>query len=223
MAGPALSHAAASRPGAGKGASKDSIRINPSILAGDSVSRAEWDFFLAPEKAGVFAYFHGKYGAEDAPDFWTREFHGERPMDMLQARARKNLVRAKLEQRLACRAGLLPDPGWSAFLADFERENRRRAQALQEGKPVYGPKQLEMRAYYAYRQSNLVIQLKRALAKDGMAPGENAISRAYDSLKATRYRTGTGFIPYADVREGIYQQLLDAAFERLLDSMSAAR
>jgi hypothetical protein len=80
-----------------------------------------------------------------------------------------------------------------------------------------------MRAFYAYRQSNLVLQLKRALAKDGMAPDENAIARAYDSLKTTRFRTDTGFVPLADVRAGIEQQLLDAAFERMLDSLSAAR
>lgn len=163
-------------------------------LAGEPVAEAEWDLFLEPERAAVFAWFRKRYGAEDSPDFWDRDFNGDKPGEMLRARARKNLVRIKIEQKLARREGLIADIGWDAFERDLSAENRRRAEALAKGAVIYGPTVLDARSYYLYRQSNLIIRLKESLARKGLEPGEAALRSAYDSLKAGRFSDDTARI-----------------------------
>ncbi|MDB5105961.1 MAG: hypothetical protein JWP91_3650 [Fibrobacteres bacterium] len=212
-AGPVLSgcrkpEAASAAPGAGEVLS----------VAGEAVAPEELALFLDPERAAVFGYFHRKYAAEDSPDFWGHDFGGERPAEMLLALARGNLARIKIEQKLARREGLLPDIGWKAFLDDLDRENRGRARALRAGEAVYGPTAMDARAYYLYRHSNMVIRLKESLARNGMEPGEDRIRHAYDSLKRSRYAKAP--VPYAEARAVIRQELLDAAYEREIDSLT---
>ncbi len=191
----------------------------PFEIAGEPVSKAEWRHFLQDEKAGVFSFFHTNYGAQDAPDFWLRNFGGKIPRDELQRRTRATLAGIKIEQLLARENGLVEDISWEGFLAEFARENRRRSAALKEGAVVYGPTRLDERGYFKYRHSLLVIRLKEALARKGLEPAERELSRSYDSLKTSRYASDTGYVAFTEVRAKIRQQLIDARYGKAIAAM----
>lgn len=188
------------------------------MIAGEPIAQAEWDLFQEPERAAVFNRFHQLYHAEDSPDFWTRDFGGGKPVDMLRERARHNLERIKVEQKLARKAGLIQDISWKGFVRDFNKENRRRSQALRSGQVVYGPKVMDAREYFDYRHSNMVIRLKEDLAHQGLEPPESRVRHMYDSLKSSRFAD----LPYAEVRAVLRQQLLDTAYEAKVDKLLRA-
>ena len=193
----------------------------PTQVAGEPIAEGEWELFQMPERASVFTYFHDKYGAEDSPDFWTHDFQGERPDELLRNRTWKSLARIKIEQGLALKEGLLADIGWQAFLDDLKRENKRRSKALETGAALYGPTSFDERTYFQYRHSNMVIHLKEKLAPEGLEPDEARLMRVYDSLKTSRYADNPDFGTYPQQRSILRQRLLDEAYERRIDTLLA--
>ncbi|MDQ6419553.1 peptidylprolyl isomerase [Paenibacillus sp. LHD-117] len=68
----------------------------------------------------------------------------------------EELVKVKAAQQEAIQYGLLKDGSYHAFLKEWREENERRARALENKEPIYGPKQYTEKMYYDYRQSILL-------------------------------------------------------------------
>jgi len=51
---------------------------------GLGICAEEFKSLLAAERAGVFAYFREKYGAQYGPNFWTSRYQNQGPTDALQ-------------------------------------------------------------------------------------------------------------------------------------------
>lgn len=78
--------------------------------------------------------------------------HSEEAMD--------RLLEIKVAQQLAVKYGILKDSSFSAFLKEFDLENKRRAKALTNKEVIYGPRQYSQLTYYDYRHANMINSLK---------------------------------------------------------------
>ncbi|WP_127589188.1 peptidyl-prolyl cis-trans isomerase [Paenibacillus koleovorans] len=143
------------------GANLANVTAAVATVNGEVVEAREFAAFLMAERSKVYAYFQSKYGAEDSHAFWNKPYNGETPMDKIISDTWKKVVAAKVQQSLGVQAGFLQDTSYTAYLKQLQAENERRLQAARNGKPIYGPKQLEAKTYYDMRQSQLLEDLRR--------------------------------------------------------------
>ncbi len=67
----------------------------------------------------------------------------------------------------ASKAGLLPNPGYSAFLTQLDAENSRRFEAVQAGEVIYGPQQYTEENYRAYLIGTIKEAMTQVYLMDG--------------------------------------------------------
>jgi hypothetical protein len=121
---------------------------------GEPIELAEFRDAMTEERVGFLQSYAGASRAQPAP------------LDLLKERALDALISRKLVQLIMKRHGLAPDITYSAFLARWDAENRRRADATAAGTPVYGPLKLSARDFFAYEFSNTLRELKLLLQRD---------------------------------------------------------
>lgn len=93
------------------------------------------------------------------------------------------IVQAKIIQLEAVKYGLLSSASYASFQSRFNKENERRAQALEHKEVVYGPRQYTEENYYNDEFSRLVVQLKEALTRGSMDLSEETLKQQYESHK----------------------------------------
>lgn len=146
------------------------------------VDPREFRLILDHVKAQVASDFKVRFDADASPAFWTASYEGEVPMEKAKQMALEQVKRVKTEQLLARQYGLLDDLSYSAFLDQWRKENERRAEAVKRNQVIYGPKQYDEWGYYMYRNTNLVLKLKRLL--DGRDV-EEEVSRQVGDAEVT--------------------------------------
>ncbi|MBO9607113.1 MAG: hypothetical protein J7639_14230 [Paenibacillaceae bacterium] len=181
---------AASKAPISRDDSRDEATVAIATVNGEPLDLREYRAIVRTERAGVFAYFQGKYGAEDDKDFWTRSYAGEIPLEKLKEEALRTAVGIKTLQLLGKENGLLADASYAAFLQELRTENARRKEEIAHGRPIYGPKQWEEAAYYERKLADLRQQLGKKLGDEAFARlAEDKAMRAEVNVNEALLRT----------------------------------
>ncbi|MEV6483033.1 hypothetical protein [Streptomyces sp. NPDC051576] len=152
----------------------------------------EFALYLTQERAATFAHFRQAYGVSDGPGFWTTPHGGTTPAAYARKLALADVTHATVVLGLAHREGLLADPGYDAFLADWAAENTRRAKAVAAHQVVYGPAQYTEANYLSYVLHNLDAQLETELAANGtIAVPDGLDTQARQAYVHTHYQSLT--------------------------------
>ena len=143
------------------------------------------EFLLIAERArtGIIRYYRVNYKIGYGEDFWNMNIDRQTPGDLLKQRTLDTLVSIKIQQSLAYQFGLIADPNYKMFLDDFAAENKRRLEAKNAGKVIYGPVQYTEEVYFNYIFSNMVIRLKDILGREVFKINDGLLMDAYEKNK----------------------------------------
>ncbi|WNS43145.1 peptidylprolyl isomerase [Paenibacillus sp. MMS20-IR301] len=192
------------------------------------VTRQEFQLYMDKEKGAVTNYFSVTYQAEDQPDYWSSEFGGERPIDLLKSRAAEEAAKGKLLQSIALRKGLVQDISYEQFLQDWVDGNKEREQEISRNEAVFGLGQYEQSQFYFYTLSNLRLELEELLGKEELQVSEEEVQAVYqahaqDYQNQTRIVLEELSVPYAGEKEkGQALLLIQTALEQLNSGKAAA-
>ncbi|MBN1410161.1 MAG: hypothetical protein JW969_04900 [Spirochaetales bacterium] len=187
--------------------------VSPVIVGwinGEPVTAAELKFWMQLNRSWVYRYFREKHDLEYDADFWTKSVGNESPLVKLREKALSDIVMVKLEQMEARKYGLINDIGYDAFLRELRAENGRRRKAKEAGEPFFGPEQYTESAYWDYRHSNMVLELRKKILENEANFSRENLMKFYDSEKA---REPLFKQPFSEVEKAV-QSLLGDAFYR---------
>jgi hypothetical protein len=146
-------------------------------------------------RSEVYSYFKNKYGVDDNPKFWTSTYGGEIPAQKAKEIALEKSKNIKVQQILAKKKGIKKDISYLAFLNDLKAENANRAQAVKEGRVIYGPVKYDENAYFEDTFAKMIIELKEKLAEDGdIKVSDEDIKNYYEEMKDVLYAEGASAI-----------------------------
>lgn len=157
---------------------------------GEIVTVKEFKHFMVQNSASVYNYFKEKHGVDDNPGFWTSSYGGEVPVEIARQKTLEQVVRIKLEQILSRNKGLVKDISYNTFLDNLRDENRKRKEAVQNNRVIYGPQQYGVNEYFSYVHSNMLIKLKEKLGEEGhelYVPADK-LKEFYEANKDKSYR-----------------------------------
>jgi hypothetical protein len=157
---------------------------------GETVTQREFMLQSGLLRPLVINDFRISGGAEYSSDFWSRKIDGKTPMEVLKRRTLDTLVKIKVQQIRAKKAGIVTDISYSGFLASLKTENDRRLNAKNSGKVIYGPVQYTEEVYYNYLFSNMVNRLKDYLAEQVFRLTDEMLMETYDKEKDSLFRKG---------------------------------
>jgi len=155
---------------------------------GEPVAMATLERAMRGQRAAVIEYFRKKGLATVDKRFWHTRFGGEVPIDVLKNRALQAVVKERVELALAKSVGLIADTSDEDLMREKAEENERRAKAVRNGEPIYGPVKLDTGMFMAYYFSNLTIWLKDKLAQTKLAATDEQLRSYYDSIKELRFK-----------------------------------
>ncbi|HHV99832.1 MAG TPA: hypothetical protein GXX36_09735 [Clostridiaceae bacterium] len=130
---------------------------------GDPVTYDEFIMQAGMERANVISYFQNQYKAQFTQEFWNTPYAEEYPKEKLKKVVIDKLIRTKVIKKLALDYGIISDTSYKNFISEMKKENKRRAKAIKDNQPVYGPKQFSIEAYYSYYMSTLEVAIKNAM------------------------------------------------------------
>ena len=135
-------------------------------INGEPVSTAEYLLVMERQKASIYFLFKEQHNLDDYPGFWSAATGADSPLARLRQATLDELIRIKVNQGLGREKGLIKDASYTAFQADWNRENASRNKALATGQVIYGPRQFREATYYYKRLDDLVYELKCAIGKE---------------------------------------------------------
>ena len=156
------------------------------VINQHEVSQAEFRWFMEQERGGVFRHFAG-YQVEDGKSFWSQQIEGTTPKTLLFSNTVARIVREKVEQILFQELGLVKDIRYGAFLAQLDKLNQEREQAVREGRVVYGPVRYTHIQFYQHWKATLRTQARDRLAETRWRPKEEDL-RKYDDDNRALFR-----------------------------------
>jgi len=198
---------------------------------GQGVPVRELELFLVQDRWAAFAYYQQHYGDSDHSGFWTKAYGGETPADYLKKLAVSDAERATVQFNLAHKYGLIPDPGYAAFLSSLAAQNASRAQALSQHQPIYGPEQYTETTYFAYVLSQAGISLTTTLVDHGVIPVTDSTLRRYYNAHRDDYQQATGVIgpqsqpgiaPFAQVKGEVTQDYETSRYNALITRLEGS-
>ncbi len=172
------------------GASLISDSALVATVNGEPVICREFMLLARSQRSRVINEYLHNHGGEYGSDFWSRNYNGKTPMDVLKKRTLDTIVSIKIQEICARQAGLVDDISYRGFLKALEAENHRRLVAKQTGKVIYGPVQYSEEVYYNYLFSNLVNNLKENLAGSVFSITDEKLKATYERQKDSLYRKG---------------------------------
>jgi hypothetical protein len=146
---------------------------------GEPVCEDEFIGTMSGLREKIFYHFSRKHDAGNKSEFWTTDYGGEVPADLLIQSTVEDMIRFKVEQLVMKTHGIAEDVCYEAFLEDLKQENQRRRSAMADNLPVFGPFQYEEKAYYQYLHSERTSKLKQLLAEKELLPGDGEIDVYY--------------------------------------------
>ena len=120
--------------------------------------------------------------------FLDQERNGTSPRELLLKRTVARVTREKVRQQLFQELGLLPATSFPDLLAQLEKLNREREQAVKDGRVIYGPVRLTPLQYYGDWMAKLELQAKEILAAGRLAMTDTEL-RAWYRKNRDLFRT----------------------------------
>ena len=139
------------------------LRIN-----GTDIGMEEYRIVMASVRSETVLYYSEKYKETDFGDsFWNKSYgKGEKtPAKRLKERTNEKLTENRVIFDWAVQEGLIKDSSFGYIVADMERENKERAQKIQNGQAVYGVSQFTAEQYYDYLVSNCSVEIRNIIAQ----------------------------------------------------------
>lgn len=182
-------------------------------LNDEAITRAELKHWMLLEKANVYSYFYRKYGTQDSAHFWTEKQGDEIPLEKLKETALESAKRCKAQQILALEKGIVKTTNFDEIMEDLEKVNAERKRKVENGEPIYGPKQFTSRTYFSHIFDKMVIALKNELAKDELKPNNEQLKLLKEkSSDSNKDITGFLTMQYVDTNyEAYIDHLVDSA------------
>lgn len=134
---------------------------------GQAIGLAEYTQQLDKEKLMVISDFQRKYQASYDIDFWTTDFKGFRPEEVLKERAKDAIVLRSVKKALAKQMGIVQKTNYPDFLKELDSVNKARQAAVKAGQVIYGPVNYTEEMYAGYSLSLLENSVKEKMTKPG--------------------------------------------------------
>jgi len=147
-------------------------------INGEPVPAGMYKMVRDAEIAAVYQYFYNEYGVSDGKTFWSDTHGDENPFDYLNKLAIKTCAEIFVVRQLAKEMKILKDTRYSTFLDEFNRENKRREEAVAKNEVIFGPVRYREYDYFRYVLSNTVIEIKRIM-KNGVNLADDEELAAY--------------------------------------------
>lgn len=161
---------------------------------GYKITALELSDRMAVEKNAVIDKFGKDYKEEINEDFWEMEVESDgkktTPRAYLQQQALNELIRYKVEQKIAVENGIISEEvSYQELLAQMKQENAERSKNKAEGKPVYGVTAYNKNTYFKYYYSNLGLKNRYALSEKGkpLFVDDSELKNWYDKVKSEKY------------------------------------
>ncbi|MDQ6419884.1 hypothetical protein RB620_10610 [Paenibacillus sp. LHD-117] len=152
---------------------------------GDIVTLAELAHFAQFNRASVIEAYLTEDGAEMDENFWKKEFRGMTPIETLRGKALDEAVRMKIELQLAREFGFVSEVSYDSLLEAMKEENARRAAAIANAEPLYGPAKFEESTFIDFYRSKLAALVKERWAESVLRPDEEELRSYYESMKSS--------------------------------------
>jgi len=121
----------------------------------EPISLAQYEQQLEKEKLMVIRDFEVKYKTRFGPGFWTMNFGGDIPANVLKKRAKDAIIVSTVKKMMARELGLVEKIGYDDFLKELDSVNKVRIKAVKDGKVIYGPVTYTVEMYSGYYMSLL--------------------------------------------------------------------
>ena len=172
---------------------------------GEPITALEFEHRMQRHRGQVQSYFFKTYGAKDSANFWTTEYDGNIPIEMVKSRTFEELTRIKIQQWMAKERGIVSDISYDGLLRQMKEENRKRKQTAGKG-VIFGPVAFDEHTYFEYSFSNMVIALKRKLAEEGLLSDQgifSSMNREYENLIDQELKKAE-----VVVRDSVYKRMM---------------
>lgn len=156
----------------------------------EPITYNEYKYFLDRNRAGVIKYFRNNCGLAYGANFWVATCNSQNPKRYLSEKSLKEAVVTKAQQVVAKKYGVASNITYQQFLVSLEKENKRRLKAVKQNQVIFGPVQYTEKGYYDYLFSNLVIKLKKELAKTEFDLNNQILHAQYEELKDSLFQLG---------------------------------
>lgn len=168
------------------------LRLGDTIAYVDDtpITYQEFHYFINKNRASVIRHFGTTHGLKYQKGFWQEQANGTSPAQELKNKALDEAVKMKVQQILAQEQGLMSDISYTTFLDNWTKENQRRTLAVKNKKVIYGPMQYTEKGYFDYVWSNLLIALKKELAKEELSITDKKLKTHYESIKQSLFHRG---------------------------------
>lgn len=180
-------------------------RINDQVI-----TKAELRHWMLLEKANVYNYFFRKNGVQDSEYFWTEKQGDEIPLEKLKEIALERAKRCKIEQILALEKGIVTTINFDELLLEMNIVNADRNRKVENGEPIYGPKQFTNRTYFSHVLDKMRAALKKELAKEELYP------KGDDMVRLKKEATDSG----KNILNFLIMQYVDNQYEKHIDSLT---
>ena len=134
-------------------------------LAGEPVTYGEFCLFFPRVRALVVSELNDKYGLTDSSGYWTAPLPDKTtPLELAVDRTMQVLREIKARQLVFYENGLWEDISYEAFQKSWMEENNRRAETVQNGEVIYGPRTYDEAWYFSYLMDQCGNKLEQKLS-----------------------------------------------------------
>ena len=227
VAGFVRSHATpAPAPAAAPSSSFPTVGANEQVATvnGQPIPMRELQIYLSKDRAAVLARYQSNPAAGKGDRFWNQIVDGGTPAELLTQSAMADVKKTTVQLQLAAQYKLIADPSYSSFLTAFNAENNRRATAIANHQPVYGPVQYTEANYLDYVIGQYAYELEPKLEADGSLPVTDADLNAYYTANAAQFASpdGTPADPTQPATQTqIRRAFLDAEYQQLVAGLAS--
>ncbi|MBQ6863070.1 MAG: hypothetical protein IJO14_02405 [Clostridia bacterium] len=183
---------------------KDEADTTVAVVNGETVTKEEFDYFKARQRANVINYYISAFDAEVDEDFWQTDFNGTTPEKDLEDRAINECIKAKIQLVLCRENGIYDDISFVGLRQKAENFNS------QDKSGAIGLKTIDMSAFYTYYIDTGVMELKNILGEKELAPTEEEINACLENF-------GTQEENYTAARKTAIAKKYDDMIEKLCE------
>lgn len=155
---------------------KDKADSVVAVVNGETVTKEEFDYFKARQRANVINYYISAFDAAVDEDFWQTDFNGTTPEKDLEDRAINECIKAKIQLVLCRENGIYDDISFVGLRQRAENFNS------QDKSGAIGLKTIDMSAFYTYYIDTGVMELKNILGEKELAPTEEEINACLENF-----------------------------------------
>lgn len=202
-------------------------------IGGDKIDKEEFVETMNRKVSKVTGEFTEKSNVTVDEEFWNTEIEGEIPSHILADRTIDELKKIKAVYLLAKEKGYIDKTTYKDLKKRWEDENKRRAEKISKGEPVYGLAEFTLDLYLEYEMDSLQKKYCDDIENEGMDITEEERKKFYEANKDKRYRKDDDitleYIKVDCVGEGLHEtetaelkKLLSDLYKRMEEGQSLA-